>query len=344
MNPSILHFCTYFDHNYLPRGLALCRSLIRHCPQARLWVLCLSPECHDVLGRMNLPGIHRISMEEFETGDEPLRKAKTNRKKVEYYFTCTPSLPLYVMRQCPQAEMVTYLDSDLYFFGSPESVFDEIAAHSIAIIDHKFPPPLQERCRPTGKYNVGWVSFRRDEEGLACLQWWRERCLEWCHDYVDGDRFADQKYLEKWPGMFKNLVELQHKGANTAPYNLANYQVRLDGGRIWIDQDPLVVFHFHGFNQIASFLYDPYFHNYRVPMTKTLRQAICLPYVRAYRQAMAQVQPFLKGAAPRFKTRASSRRISWRRPHKFLYNDCLLLAERAKHLIAGDYVVCFSKE
>lgn len=33
-------YCTYFDHNYLSRGVALHRSLQRHAPGARLWVCC----------------------------------------------------------------------------------------------------------------------------------------------------------------------------------------------------------------------------------------------------------------------------------------------------------------
>ena len=50
-------YCTYFDHNYLSRGLALYHSLQRHAPGARLWVLCLSEACYRTLTALNLPNL-----------------------------------------------------------------------------------------------------------------------------------------------------------------------------------------------------------------------------------------------------------------------------------------------
>ena len=50
-------YCTYFDHNYLARGLALYHSLQRHAPGARLWVLCLSEACYRTLTTLNLPAL-----------------------------------------------------------------------------------------------------------------------------------------------------------------------------------------------------------------------------------------------------------------------------------------------
>ena len=42
-------YCTYFDHNYLSRGLALYHSPQRHTPGSRAWVLGLSEACYRTL-------------------------------------------------------------------------------------------------------------------------------------------------------------------------------------------------------------------------------------------------------------------------------------------------------
>ena len=42
----------------------------------------------------------------------------------------------------------------------------------------------------------------------------------------DDDAFADQKYLDGWPGLFKNVTVVQRKSANVAPWNLDNYDIR----------------------------------------------------------------------------------------------------------------------
>ncbi|MGA2585576.1 MAG: glycosyl transferase [Candidatus Aminicenantales bacterium] len=278
------YFCTYFDRNYLPRGLALYRSLRKHCSEFRLWVLCMDEATHEVLTQLKLPEVELIALKDFERNDESLRSAKQNRSQVEYYFTCTPSLPLYVLNHWPEVDLITYLDADLFFFSDPGPLFAELGTGSIAIIGHRFPPRLRQYREKYGIYNVGWLSFRRNEHALACLNWWREQCIAWCYDREEEDRFADQKYLDDWPIRFHNVVVLEHKGANLARWNLANYRIDFRNGKCWVDEDPLIFFHFQGFRQVMRGMYDPGLWCYQIRPSLQMLNGLYFPYIKALRE------------------------------------------------------------
>ncbi len=239
----------------------------------------MDAESYATLSTMALAGVELISLEDFERGDTELLQAKETRNQVEYYFTCTPSLPLYVLKQWPEVDLITYLDADLYFFSDPAPIYEEIGEKSIAVIPHRFPKSI-EHFKKSGIYNVGWLSFRRDEEGLACLKWWRDRCNEWCYDQIEPDRFADQKYLDQWPNLFKGLSVIQHKGANLAPWNVVNYELREEAGRIWVDEQPLIFFHFHGLKPLFPTIYDSGLSRYGARLRAVLRNVAYVPYVR----------------------------------------------------------------
>jgi len=287
------YFCTYFDRNYLSRGLALYRSLQRHCPGFQLWVLCMDRVCYDALTVLGLPGLQAIALDDYEQGDKDLLQAKQNRTLIEYYFTCSPSLPLFILNHYPRVDLITYLDADLFFFADPAPIYEELAERSIGIIGHRFPPCLQGLER-YGIYNVGWVSFRRDTHALACLRWWRERCLEWCYDRYEDGRFADQKYLDDWPSRFQRVAVLQHKGANLAPWNLANYTIRANRDRILVDEDPLIFFHFHRLRQIEGWVYDPRLVDYKTKASTVVRRSIYAPYIRMLAETAQHMPPALR--------------------------------------------------
>lgn len=264
------YFCTYFDHNYLNKGLALYQSLTEQCDSFTLYILCMDDECYQVLSRMRLPGIIMISLEDFEKGDQDLCNAKKNRSLIEYYFTCTPSLPLYILNHYPQVDIITYLDSDLYFFSSPGPIYSELGSDSVLIVGHRFPEYLRDR-EIYGIYNVGYLSFRKDKYGLECLKWWRDKCIEWCYDRYEGDRFADQKYLDTWTRQFNNVVVLKHEGAGLAPWNLSNYKLTADNDKIMVNNRELIFYHFHGLKKISKRSYDTNLSEYKVRPTRLIR-------------------------------------------------------------------------
>ena len=273
------YYCTYFDKRYLSRGLAMYHSLQEYSADFKLWILCLDTETTQYLTRLKLPNIEIVSIDELERNCAPLRDTKNNRSLLEYYFTCTPSLPLLILDRNQQIDLITYLDADLFFFSDAEALFNEIGGHSIAIIPHRFPAAFRKAERH-GIFNVGWVSFRRDDEGMNCLRHWQTQCIEWCSDQSDENRFADQRYLDDWPARFRNLVVLQNKGADLAPWNIANYEISKRNGQVFVDDEPLVFFHFHGLRQLNSHVFDTCLQHYGAKLTPTVRDGIYLPYVR----------------------------------------------------------------
>jgi hypothetical protein len=289
-------YCTYFDHRYLARGLAMFASLRRHAPHATLWVLCLSQECQDMLQKLALPGLRILPLADLEAGDKELAACRSKRSLIEYYFTCSPCLPRFILSSDPGVALVTYLDSDLYFFSSPEPLLRELGEGSVAITPHRFTPRTRRTHGRVGEYNVGWLSFRRDPAGLACLEWWRTECIQWCHDRVEGHRYADQKYLEQFAERFAGVRAIQHPGANLAPWNVADCAVALVDGIATVDGEPLMFFHFQGLRALAGGGYDSNLTGYGARMTPALRDGVFRPYLAELERVQRDLSA--KGLAP----------------------------------------------
>jgi hypothetical protein len=237
-------YCTYFDHNYLPRALLMLQSLRSVDPETPVFVLALSDLCEAVLRRIALAGVTIIPLPSLEATFEELPRLKSERKGVDYFFTLTPFLPLHVF-ETTEAQMVTYIDADLYFYADPRPMLDSLGTASIAITPSRFSPG-HEADAQYGRFNVGWVTFRRDREGLACLGHYRDECVAWCHDRVEDGRYADQGYLDEWPDRYASLAIIEHKGVNLALWNVDNYTLEERDGQIFVDGDPLIFYHFHG--------------------------------------------------------------------------------------------------
>lgn len=276
------HFCTYFDHRYLPAGLALHASLHRVCPAFTLWVLALDEAAADWLERHGPPGIEIVRLTELEAADPELAAVRPTRSLVEYYFTCSPCLPSFLLR-AKGLEAITYLDADLWFFSSPEPLFAELGSDSVAIVPHRFTSASARTHARHGHYNVGWLTFRATGDGLACLAWWRARCIEWCHDRVEGDRYADQKYLDRFALLFNGVHAIDHPGANLAPWNVAGHGVALAADGVRVDGRPLVFFHYQGLKAVSPSRYDTNLAGYGAHLTPALRDGVFAPYIAELR-------------------------------------------------------------
>lgn len=230
------------------------RSLARFCPRMKIYVLCMDEQTKVILERLKMPFVHCVSLTEVET--EELLKAKTDRGVAEYCWTLSSCFTWHVMQNHSEIDFITYVDADLLFYSDVEPLFDEIGDASIAIIEHRFTPRLQDR-EVNGRFCVEWNSFRRDEQGLACLSRWREQCIEWCYYRLEDGKMGDQKYLDEWPDRYSKCHILMHPGAGIAPWNYSQYRfAKTVDENITVEDAPLIFYHFHQFQLLENGQFD----------------------------------------------------------------------------------------
>jgi hypothetical protein len=275
----MFHFCTYFDVHYLPRALCLLESLEQHAGDFRLFMLCLDEESYSHISKLGSHRVIPVSIFELEQADRELASVRPDRSRIEYYYTSGPSFIRYLMTTHPEADILTHIDADTFFFSDPAPLMDEMAGASIGLMEHR-----ALRHPPEGRFNVGWLSFRRDRNGLESVNWWRERCIEWCYERFEDGKYADQKYLDDWPVRFAGVKVIKNKGANLAPWNVRERKVGIEDSRVAVDGTPLIFFHFHGFKQITPWLFNTNLAlTFRFP-SRILIQNIYGPYIRCLKR------------------------------------------------------------
>lgn len=248
------HYCTLFNEAYLPKGLALHESLLKHSSEDFvLHILACDMNTFWLLSEMKLKNVEVIPLDPFESALK-LAKVKKSRTLQEYLWTLASSLVEYLL---PWVDQLTYLDADIFFYSDPKVIFEEIGDRSIAITPHRFNDKDRPRLAKNGEYNVGVVSFRNNSTGLLCAMTWAAQCREWCFNRNEEGRFGDQKYLDEWPARYgKDLHIWGHYGINAGPWNIGNYEVWRDDEGIALGDGTrifnLVCYHFHEFQDIQN--------------------------------------------------------------------------------------------
>jgi hypothetical protein len=283
------HFVTVFDSCFVPQGLALYESLVRHASPVMLWVVCMDDKAFQILDRLALKDLQPIPLHTIETPE--LLSIKRGRTLVEYCWTLTPLTLKAVFDRDSSAERVTYVDADLWFLKSPEGVFEEFKASnkSVLITEHAY-DAANDRSRSSGRFCVQFITFVRGR-GEIVRSWWQDRCLEWCFARRETGKYGDQKYLDDWPERFGDHVHvLSQSHPFLAPWNT---------GRFHYSQG--VAWHFHGLRLLGNG--DVLLHpGYSLPAE--VERKIYQPYLEMLRSAVSMIgEPVNQPSSMKFSYR-----------------------------------------
>ncbi|EOR22087.1 putative Glycosyltransferase, partial [Niallia nealsonii AAU1] len=269
------NFCVIAGKEYCMKIMAFYESLVKNSNNFNLWVCCTDAITYKFLNEKNLKNMHLFRVEEIE--NDQLRAVKQERMINEYCWTLKSFVIEYILKN-NDVEQVLYCDGDIYFFSNPDSIFNEWGSASIFLTPQRDLDWVEQKY---GKYQAGIVGFRKDETGLAAVQWWKDRCIEWCSVVESNGRFGDQKYLDQLPIMYENVQISSNLGVNAAPWNIVynnNFKISLQGDKVFINNDPLVAYHFSCLTIYSSDKYDLW-NMHQLNIQKEIMNYIYVPYL-----------------------------------------------------------------
>ena len=268
-----MNICTYFNYNYLPKFLVLYDSLNK-LNNFNFYILALDQKVENFFhqNKKEYNNITIISEKVIRNHYKELEVAINNRSTVEYFFTLSPFLPMYIFSNFKISKLV-YLDCDLFFYSDPTELI--INSHySITIVRQG------NKDSRYGKLNVGFIIYNKDKFTLEKLKIWSNQCSDWCYDRISDEKYADQKYLDDWLKFDDNVKVLDCINYNVAPWNIEQKHYFVENSKLYHKTGkPVIFIHFHGLSFMKKNFFTSGFSIYNKNLNKIILKNIYYPYV-----------------------------------------------------------------
>lgn len=288
------NYCTAASIEYLYKVLALYNSIVRHDSSFRIYILCLEASVYDIFSALKLENAELININELEQEDEELASVKEGRTLREYAWSAKASIILYVFRHYSNnVPSLIWIDSDTMFLSDPSLIFDRFMESSILLTLERFSNQNEYLSKQYGTYQMGFIGFKRDERAILCLEWFREKLIDWCFDKFEEGKWADQKYADDWTERFKGVYIMDSLGVNITPFILytliEDRKLKLSKNKsgLYIGNERIVLFHYYGFKYYNSNEFD--ICSYNMDFHDEAIRLIYLPYINEVKTAAGMI-------------------------------------------------------
>jgi hypothetical protein len=173
---------------------------------------------------------------------------------------CCAIKPWLILRALTHGfQRVLYLDSDIQVYDALSAVFDKLSEVDVVLTPHwrgsrtagvETVGAHMHEFRPSGLFNAGFIGVANTAQGRDFVAWWQDRCRFGSIVDQSGGLFVDQGWLDFAPLFFKGIDYYGPRGWNLGHWNVMQYDISEDEtGRLRVDGDALVCFHFSGFDR-----------------------------------------------------------------------------------------------
>lgn len=285
------YYCTIVSKDYLYKGLILYNSLKKYDKDFKMYFICMQDEVKDLLGKIIHDNAVFILIKDVELWDTALASVKPGRSEKEYAWTSKASIFLYLFSTFEELNHILWLDSDIMFFSDPQPIFSELKLCSILLTKEGFKGINKKLENVYGVFNTGLVGFNRNEYSIKRIELLRNKCIEWCYDWILPGKWSDQMYLNQWSKRFRGVRVVKNIGINATAWNIQGCIARKAGNEIYLDDTELVFYHYSGFRCYNKNEFDLCCY---IEIPEEVKTHIYMPYVENYRETIEFIDSYDK--------------------------------------------------
>jgi hypothetical protein len=266
---------TVVTPNYLAHALSLKKSFLQHNPDADFFIGILGYESH--CPEMTADNCYFVN----SLNDTRIEGMISRYQPFEMNCALKPFFAAHILEQYGHVQRLIYLDSDMYVFGRFASLTDA----AITLSPHRtknteyLPEPKNYSIislNRYGVYNAGYFELQRKEEAFAFLDWWKNLLEHTGYEKPDEHLFSDQLWLNLVHSFFDDVYINKNPGYNVGIWNLIERRVEDRNGTYYVNDQPLVLFHFSKYNMSEPhklvYYDEPYLTFDNFPELKTIYQ------------------------------------------------------------------------
>lgn len=167
--------------------------------------------------------------------------------------------PLAILYLLQKYEKVICLDTDMKLFRPLEAAWKGLEKSDLSLTVHYHSPIPAGWCdeqfrllvRLSGIFNSGYIGAT--SSGSSFLRWWWEQTKHNCITSLPHGIFAEQRWLDAAVGFVKRLHVMQYRSYNVGSWNFHERELHKKRGHYFVNEEPLVLFHFAGFKKENDF-------------------------------------------------------------------------------------------
>lgn len=266
---------TVVTPNYLAHAWSLKKSFLQHNPNAEFFIGILGNESH--CPEMNFDNCYFVN----SLSDSRIEGMVRRYQPFEMNCALKPFFATHILERHSHVQRLIYLDSDMYVFGPFASLTEAaitLSPHRTKYTDY-LPEPKNYSIislNRYGVYNAGYFELQRKAEAFAFLDWWKKLLEHTGYEKPDEHLFSDQLWLNLVHSFFDDVYINKNPGYNVAIWNLIERRVEEKNGTYYVNNQPLVLFHFSKYNieEPDKLVYynEPYLSFTNFPELKTIYQ------------------------------------------------------------------------